>query len=107
MGLAEFLSLPRSHGGLIVVVTTKTRHDATLMASFAREGKKSMTPFEIDWWPKRVVSGADSIERLPELMASLGRSRALIICGKSVFAGPVYKKIRDLLGNYARRQFSR
>ena len=57
-----------------------------------------MESFDIDWWPKRVVCGAGSIEKLPDLMASLGRRRALIICGKSVFAGPVYKKIRDLLG---------
>ena len=61
-------------------------------------GGGDMQPFEVDWWPKRVVSGPRSIECMPQLMADLGRSRALILCGRSVAAGPIYQEVRAILG---------
>jgi alcohol dehydrogenase class IV len=58
-----------------------------------------MQPFEVDWWPKRVVFGPASVEKLAELMAGLGRRRALIVCGRSIAQSDVHQKIRGILGN--------
>ena len=57
-----------------------------------------MKAFEIDWWPKRVVCEEDAVKRLPELMDSIGRKRAVILCGRSILQSSVYRQISEILG---------
>jgi alcohol dehydrogenase class IV len=59
----------------------------------------AMRSFEIDWWPKRVVSGQGCVERLPELVSALGRKRALILCGRSIAASASFQTARERLGD--------
>lgn len=49
-------------------------------------------------WPKRVCFGVDAVDRLPELMADLGRARALVVCGRTVAGGPMLARVRQALG---------
>lgn len=57
-----------------------------------------MRPFEIDWWPNRIVCENGAVRRLAELVAGLGRRRAFVICGKSIAAGPDYGRVVAGLG---------
>ena len=57
-----------------------------------------MKAFEIDWWPKRVVCEEDAVKRLPELMDSIGRKHAVILCGRSILQSSVYSQISEILG---------
>jgi len=52
----------------------------------------------IEDWPKRVCYGQGSIARLPELMTDLGRSRAFVICGRTVASGSMLESVRRSLG---------
>jgi alcohol dehydrogenase class IV len=46
----------------------------------------------------RIVYGAGATGRLPELLDDLGVERALVICGRTVAAGPQLAAVRDHLG---------
>lgn len=53
-------------------------------------------------WPKRVRFGPGSVRGLPELLASLGATRAVVICGQSVAGGEMLERVRSALGtNFA------
>lgn len=58
-----------------------------------------MRSFEIDWWPKRVISGQGSAETIREVAGELGRKRALIVCGKSVAASACFLAIKERLAD--------
>ena len=55
--------------------------------------------FDIDWWPKRVIAGAGAVAQLGSAMDSLGRHRAVILCGNSVANGEAIKLVRAALGD--------
>jgi alcohol dehydrogenase class IV len=57
-----------------------------------------MLTFDIDWWPKRVICGHGSVQRLRQLAQQLGRGRALIVCGKSVAASKSLIAVKEQLG---------
>jgi alcohol dehydrogenase class IV len=46
----------------------------------------------------RIVSGAGTHRRLPELLADLGASRVFVVCGRTVGAGPQMAAVREALG---------
>ena len=50
-------------------------------------------------WPKRVRHGPGSVQQLPTLMSELDRSRAFIVCGRTVASGPILQSVRDALGD--------
>ncbi len=50
-------------------------------------------------WPKRVYFGQGSVGRLPEVLDTLGRERALVVCGRTVAAGPMLASVRAALGD--------
>lgn len=49
--------------------------------------------------PTRIVYGEGSVSTLPELMRSLGASRAFAVCGKTVSGGPQMARVRASLGD--------
>ena len=53
----------------------------------------------IEDWPKKVCYGQGSVARLGELMSELGRSRAFVICGRTVSSGPILQSVKKALGN--------
>lgn len=57
-----------------------------------------MRPFEIDWWPNRIVMAQGAAKRIAELVGQHGRARALIVCGRSVAASDVHASIASALG---------
>lgn len=57
-----------------------------------------MTPLEICIWPKRVHYGIGATEKLAEIVKTLGGSRALVLCGKTVAGGPMLEMVRKGLG---------
>ena len=57
-----------------------------------------MIPFEIDWWPKRVLYAEGAIDGLAGVLKDLKRTRALVVCGKSVAAGETFAHVRQALG---------
>lgn len=58
-----------------------------------------LQPFEHTHPPTRIVSGPGSVSRLPELMQALGVRRALVVCGRTVAAGPQLQMVRSSLGD--------
>lgn len=58
-----------------------------------------MIAFEIDWWPKRVVSGDGSVNDIKSLAEQLGRKRALIVCGKSIAGSACFAAVKEQLGS--------
>ena len=56
-------------------------------------------PFEHTNPATRIVAGLGSLERLPELMDASGVSRALIVCGRTVYEGPQLVAVRQVLGD--------
>ena len=50
-------------------------------------------------WPRKVCHGRGSVARLPELMAEFGRSRAFVVCGRTVASGPMLETVRAALGD--------
>ena len=61
-------------------------------------GTRAERPFEIDWWPNRIVFQSGAVDRLGELLAQLGRRRALIVCGNSIAARTVLDRVKSALG---------
>ncbi len=55
-------------------------------------------PFEIDWWPNRLVSEPGAVGRLGSILEQVGRRRALIVCGRSLAASDVLERIKAALG---------
>lgn len=49
--------------------------------------------------PTRIVSGLAAADRLPEVLAAAGISRALVVCGRTVAAGPQLRLVREALGD--------
>src|SRR5208282_3193149 len=49
-------------------------------------------------WPNRRVLGGGAREMLPKVLAGLGASRALVVCGKTVAAGRLLKRVLAVLG---------
>lgn len=47
----------------------------------------------------RIVVGRDAVRRLPELCDQLGVSRMMVVCGRTVAAGPQLEVVRDALGS--------
>ena len=58
-------------------------------------------------WPKRVRHGLGSVKQLPALMSELDRSRAFIVCGRTVASGSILQSVRDALGNRIVGTFNR
>ena len=50
-------------------------------------------------WPKQVCYGPGSVARLPEILAGLGRSRAFVICGRTVASGAMLQAVQAALGD--------
>ena len=50
-------------------------------------------------WPRKVCHGRGSVARLPELMAGFGRSRAFVVCGRTVASGPMLETVQQALGD--------
>lgn len=50
-------------------------------------------------WPKRVYFGQGSVGRLPEVLDTLGRRKALVVCGRTVASGPMLAAVRAALGD--------
>jgi alcohol dehydrogenase class IV len=59
----------------------------------------ALRPFDIDWWPNRVVFQVGAIERIRDLVLGLGRRRAMIVCGRSVAASPTFSRVQLTLGD--------
>jgi alcohol dehydrogenase class IV len=57
-----------------------------------------MSVREIAIWPNRLVCGTGSLERLPDVLRDLRCKRAFVICGKTISEGPVFERIKNLLG---------
>ena len=55
-------------------------------------------PFEIDWWPNRIVFEPGAVDRLGSVLQQLGRRRPFIVCGRSLAAGDVLHRIEAALG---------
>ena len=53
---------------------------------------------DISDWPKRVVFGQGSTARLGEIVASFGKSRAMVLCGATVANGPMLASVKAGLG---------
>ncbi|HUB95192.1 MAG TPA: iron-containing alcohol dehydrogenase family protein [Stellaceae bacterium] len=49
-------------------------------------------------WPKRLVMGEGAVMRLPEIIATLGARRALVICGRTIGESPLLDQVRSSLG---------
>lgn len=56
-----------------------------------------MRYFDVANWPTRVVFGPGAVARLPALLAELGASRPLVICGKTASGGPLLGRVRSAL----------
>jgi alcohol dehydrogenase class IV len=54
-------------------------------------------PFDIDWWPNRIVHEPGGVDRLPKILSDLGRQRAFIVCGKSIAASESFKRVAAAL----------
>lgn len=50
-------------------------------------------------WPKRVHFGRGSIGRLPDILSALGRTKALVVCGRTVAGGVMLENVRRALGD--------
>ena len=57
-----------------------------------------MRPFEIDWWPKRVISGAGSVAHLPAQIEAMGKTRVVLLCGRSIKSSSAAAKVEKVLG---------
>ncbi len=57
-----------------------------------------MKPFEIDWWPNRIVCEAGAVHRAGDLVGQLDRRRAFVICGGSIAAGRLHERVKSGLG---------
>lgn len=60
---------------------------------------KAERPFDIDWWPNRVLFQSGAVDRLGTVLEQIGRRRAFIICGKSVAASGNFQRVKVALGN--------
>lgn len=58
-----------------------------------------MPPFEIDWWPNRIVHAEGALARLPELLDAAGVTRAMVVCGRSVAANGLLDLVREAAGS--------
>lgn len=68
-------------------------------ASATLRNSPAERPFEIDWWPNRIVFQSGAVDRLGSILEQLGRRRAFIVCGKSVAAGTSFRRVKAALGN--------
>jgi alcohol dehydrogenase class IV len=63
-------------------------------------------PFEIDWWPNRVIFQSGAVDHLGSVLEQIGRRRALVVCGKSVAAGDLLARVKASLGSTCAGVFS-
>ncbi len=57
-----------------------------------------MIPVDFGDWPGRIVFGVGTVGRLAALVAEIGGSRALVICGSTVARGEMLAKVKAGLG---------
>src|SRR4051812_27131987 len=55
-------------------------------------------PFAIEWWPNRIIFEPDAVARVGALLAEIGRSRAFVICGKSIASSQALERVTCALG---------
>jgi alcohol dehydrogenase class IV len=58
----------------------------------------AIIPVEFGDWPGRVVHGVGTVSRLHDLVAQVGASRALVVCGATVAGGRLLERVRAGLG---------
>lgn len=55
-------------------------------------------PVLVEHWPNRLVMGIGALDRLREVAADLGGTRALVLCGRTVAGGALLPRVKAALG---------
>ena len=66
-----------------------------------------MNAIRVETWPNRLILGAGSVAALPGLAGELGARRILVLCGPTVAAGPILRRVRAALGDLCCGVFDR
>ncbi|HZT51567.1 MAG TPA: iron-containing alcohol dehydrogenase family protein [Stellaceae bacterium] len=59
-----------------------------------------MTVVIAEHWPKRLMMGRGAVAQLPGVVAALGASRALVICGRTIGRSPLLAAVQAALGSH-------